>query len=158
MKRSDVTADVGLYLKVERPGSRLFGLGRGVVSLCELVEREGSLNRAAKVMGMAYSKAWRITKESEESLGFPLFVRMGAQGSRLTPEARALIDGYRSIERKLMDAADQALDEMFESLDATGLFFGEPATSLPLSASPELIEEVKMLDFHRKGYGSVDPE
>ena len=39
MKRRDVTADVGLYLKMERPGSRLFGLGRGVVSLCELVER-----------------------------------------------------------------------------------------------------------------------
>lgn len=39
--------------------------GGGCASLLEGVAEEGSLNRAAKRMGMAYSKAWRIVREAE---------------------------------------------------------------------------------------------
>ena len=39
--------------------------GRGIASLCLGVRETGSLNAAAKGMGMAYSKAWRIIKDTK---------------------------------------------------------------------------------------------
>ena len=50
--------------------------------LCRGVRDDGSLNKAAKNMGMAYSKAWRIMKQTEEAFGFNLINRDGAQGRR----------------------------------------------------------------------------
>ena len=41
--------------------------GRGIASLCIGVRDTGSLNAAAKSMGMAYSKAWRIIKDTGSS-------------------------------------------------------------------------------------------
>ena len=43
--------------------------GHGCVLLLQGIAREHSLNRAAKSMGMAYSKAWRIVNEAEGQLG-----------------------------------------------------------------------------------------
>ena len=41
--------------------------GHGCVLLLQGIAREHSLNRAAKSMGMAYSKAWRIVKRLKVS-------------------------------------------------------------------------------------------
>ena len=60
--------------------------GHGCVLLLQGIAREHSLNRAAKSMGMAYSKAWRIVNEAEGQLGCKLIERDGARGSTLTPE------------------------------------------------------------------------
>ena len=60
--------------------------GRGIADLCLGVRETGSLNAAAKGMGMAYSKAWRIIKETEAALGIQLLNRDGAHGSDLTDE------------------------------------------------------------------------
>ena len=46
--------------------------GHGCVLLLQGIAREHSLNRAAKSMGMAYSKAWRIVNEAEGQLGCKL--------------------------------------------------------------------------------------
>ena len=54
--------------------------GRGIASLCLGVRETGSLNAAAKGMGMAYSKAWRIIKETEAALDLQLLNRDGAHG------------------------------------------------------------------------------
>lgn len=43
--------------------------GRGVADLLHGIEKYHSLNQAAKEMGMAYSKAWRIVGEAEQALG-----------------------------------------------------------------------------------------
>ena len=55
--------------------------GGGCAALLEGVADEGSLNRAAKRMGMAYSKAWRIVREAEAHLNCELLTRDGARGS-----------------------------------------------------------------------------
>lgn len=55
--------------------------GHGCVLLLQGIAREHSLNRAAKSMGMAYSKAWRIVNEAEGQLGCKLIERDGARGS-----------------------------------------------------------------------------
>ena len=83
--------------------------GHGCVLLLEGVERERSLNRAAKSMGMAYSKAWRIVKEAEAQLGCALLDRDGARGSSVTPEGKRAIAAYEElqadIDRILADRA-----------------------------------------------------
>lgn len=74
--------------------------GPGVAELLENVRRLHSLRAAAQSMGMAYSKAWSITKTAEEGLGFKLLLsstggRNGG-GAVLTPEAEALLSAYRA--------------------------------------------------------------
>ena len=46
--------------------------GPGMVMLLREVERTGSLQKAAKNMNMAYSKAWKMLKGAEKEWGFAL--------------------------------------------------------------------------------------
>lgn len=59
------------------------------------VDKYGSLNRAAKEMGMAYSKAWNVLRLNESEFGIKFINRNGAHGSELTPEGRAFLEHYR---------------------------------------------------------------
>ena len=62
--------------------------GHGCVLLLQGIAREHSLNRAAKSMGMAYSKAWRIVNEAEGQLGCKLIERDGARVLEPRPHRR----------------------------------------------------------------------
>ncbi len=81
-------------------GARLFGPGPR--ELLERVESLGSLRAAAISMGMAYTKAFRMIKTAEESLGCSLTQKKiggaGGGGSTLTPEGRELLRRYRAFE------------------------------------------------------------
>ncbi len=61
---------------------------------------------------MAYSKAWRIIKDTEDSLGLKLLVRDGAHGSTLTEEGSRLVDAYLAIQDRLSREAQELFDEM----------------------------------------------
>ena len=82
------------------------------VELLEGVAEERSLNRAAKRIGMAYSKAWRIIKEAEEQLGCELLARNGARGSTLTDDGQRVLAAYRQLEQELNDLLDRRLPEL----------------------------------------------
>ena len=88
--------------------------GRGIASLCLGVRETGSLNAAAKGMGMAYSKAWRIIKETEAALDLQLLNRDGAHGSDLTDAGNKLLDAYLSIEAKLQREAEELFGEILK--------------------------------------------
>ena len=47
-------------------GEKVFG--SGVVEFLRKIEETGSLNRAARSMDLAYSKAWKILAEAEKRL------------------------------------------------------------------------------------------
>lgn len=51
-------------------------------------------------MGMAYSKAWRIVKETEEAFGMRLLHREGAHGSTLTEEGAFLLESFDQLEEE----------------------------------------------------------
>ncbi len=85
--------------------------GPGVAKLCLGVRDHGSLNAAAKAMRMAYSKAWRIIKDTEESLGVQLLLRDGAHGSTLTDEGNHILDSYLSIQEYLSSEAERLFNE-----------------------------------------------
>ncbi len=89
-------------LSIKNPKSESASLfGRGIADLCLGVRNLGSLNAAAKSMGMAYSKAWRIIKETEAALDIQLLNRDGAHGSTLAPEGDTLLDTYLDIDKKM---------------------------------------------------------
>lgn len=98
-----------IRLSITNPASESGSVfGRGIANLCLGVREAGSLNAAAKGMGMAYSKAWRIIKETEAALGIQLLNRDGAHGSTLTEEGDALLDAYISIDDQLQKDAEKA--------------------------------------------------
>ena len=88
--------------------------GRGVANLCMGVRELGSLNAAAKSMKMAYSKAWRIVKDTEAALGMQLLDRDGAHGSTLTEAGDKLLDAYIEIDAKLQEFAEQEFAKVFK--------------------------------------------
>ena len=90
--------------------------GRGIASLCLGVRETGSLNAAAKGMGMAYSKAWRIVKTAETNLGFELLKSVtggkGGGGAELTEDAKKFLTAYRRLEQSVRQFADEAFVEI----------------------------------------------
>lgn len=88
--------------------------GRGVATLCLGVREKGSLNAAAKSIHMAYSKAWRIVKETEAALGMQLLNRDGAHGSTLTKEGNELLDTYLALDAKLQASAEKEFAKHFK--------------------------------------------
>jgi len=82
-----------VHLWLETDGRMLFGLGR--IQLLEQVERLGSLNQAAKALGMSYRAAWGRIKSTEQALGEPLLAKAsGRKGYELTPLAVTLLRDF----------------------------------------------------------------
>ena len=86
--------------------------GCGVAQLLEGVDELRSLNKAAKRMGMAYSKAWRIMKEAEAQVGCALILRDGARGSTLTPEGAHMLDVYQTLQAEIDALIARRLPEL----------------------------------------------
>lgn len=74
----------------------------------------GSLNTAAKSMGMAYSKAWRIIKDTEAALDVQLLYRDGAHGSRLTEDCEQILAAYQAIEEQLQTQAEDSFEKQVD--------------------------------------------
>lgn len=96
-------------------GEKCFG--PGIAELLRRVERTHSLRAAAAEMEMAYSKAWRIVKETERALGFDLLCstaggRNGG-GAVLTEEGRAMLKKYDRFVLGLHAEARRLMDEIF---------------------------------------------
>jgi molybdate transport system regulatory protein len=95
-------------LWVEGNGTRFFG--PGPVELLQLIEETGSINQAAKKMGMSYKKAWEIVNRLNEIVGSAMVITAtGGEkggGSSLSDEAKQLIEWYQSLRerfRKFME-------------------------------------------------------
>lgn len=88
--------------------------GPGMSLLLRGIESTGSLQGAAQAMNMAYSKAWKMLKESEKAWGFMLTERetggRDGGGSTLTAQAIRLLEAYDAF----MDETRQELDRLFE--------------------------------------------
>lgn len=115
MHFADISPRIKLSLEA-KSGNDDAVFGRGVAQLCRGVERTGSLNKAAKEIGMAYSKAWRIIKHTEEAFSIQLLERNGAHGSTLTEEGRTLLDVYEQLQLDAGRYAEERLVAIAEGL------------------------------------------
>lgn len=135
---------------------RLFTAGKcfgpGMAALLSLVRERHSLRAAAAEMGMAYSKAWRILRDCEGALGFPLLdappAAATAGGAVLTAEAEALLSDYETFCRRLREEGDSLFSECFErwmnwkskraARPAALFFYISPFSQMPVSRKRRL--------------------
>lgn len=104
--------DFNVRIKVFAPeGDRKRAFGKGTAMLLRGVEEHHSLNKAAKEMGMAYSKAWKSLNATEDYLGLKLIERQAQHGSVLTEKGRRFLEIYEEAEKRAREAAS----EVFES-------------------------------------------
>lgn len=95
--------------------------GPGIAALLHRVQELHSLRAAAMSMGMAYSKAWTITKHAERQMGFPLLhSSTGGKGRRrrdADPGGRAACSRSTTISAaRLRDYGDRLFAEKFGSI------------------------------------------
>jgi molybdate transport system regulatory protein len=99
----------------EVDGEPVFGKGRRL--LLEAIDAHGSINRAAKKVGISYRKAWSHIKAMEARLGKNLVSRQtggkNGGGATLTNDARAFLRKFGSLEIELRELADRNFKSMF---------------------------------------------
>ena len=88
--------------------------GDGPYELLRRVEKTESLHQAARQMGMAYSKAWRMIWTLEKRLGFTLLERkaggVAGGGSKVTPEAKRFMKHYGRFRTDI----EKTLEKVFQ--------------------------------------------
>ena len=93
---------VKLRLWIEKDNKPVFGDGR--YELLRLIDKTGSMNKAAKELKMSYRKAWGDIKLMEERLGIKLVeTRTGGKGgggAKLTRDALKLLKNYDEFRKE----------------------------------------------------------
>ena len=132
--------------------------GEGPCRLLRCVEKTGSLRAAALEMEMAYSKASKLLKQAETTLGFPLTRRSAGGkdggGSILTPEGKRWLQQYEAYRDACVNANRELFRRYFPQtgcvIMASGLgkrfggnklmadFHGKPMIQRALDASETL--------------------
>jgi molybdate transport system regulatory protein len=91
--------------------------GRGRRFLLEAIERDGSINQAAKEINISYRRAWSYIKAMEERLGMKLVERQAGGrnggGATLTEEAREFLVKYREMEEGIREIVDERFNRIF---------------------------------------------
>ncbi len=102
---------------VAEQGHGYLGIGR--ICLLENIERFGSINRAAKEMGMSYKKAWKLVEDLNTLGNEPLVMSekggKAGGGTRLTAMGQWYVNRFRQLEQRLSDflqAESAAFDEL----------------------------------------------
>lgn len=103
-------------LKIVAPsdGNMPATIDEEAMRLCECVEETGSLNKAAKKMGMSYSRGWRILNRIETSFGIRILDTDGARGSVPTDDAKKLIEAFYLAQEAAEKAARETICSALE--------------------------------------------
>ena len=96
-------------LWIEGNGTRFWG--PGPVELLEHIEATGSINQAAKQMGMSYKKAWEIVNRLNAMTTSPLVITAtGGEkggGSSISTEARQMITYHHLLRERFQAFLEQ---------------------------------------------------
>ncbi len=83
-------------------------IGKGGAKILESIDKEGSIARAAKKLGMSYRFVWNYINRLENVLGEKVIIReRGGKfggGSRLTKLGKDLLEKYKRVEKKLEES------------------------------------------------------
>ena len=101
-----------IWLEVD--GEPVFGQGRE--KLLRLIQATGSINAAAKDMGIPYRKAWTYVDSMEKRLGFPLVTRLkggtGGGTSSLTAQAETLLQKFDLLRQGFDDIVNDKFRDL----------------------------------------------
>jgi len=94
-------------------------LGPGRVELMELIEKTGSINKAAAEMGMSYKKAWEMITAMNAQAAKPLVItQSGGEkggGSAITEEARTLIQYHTKLRQRFLAFLEKETQNLIDS-------------------------------------------
>ncbi len=123
-----------------------------LAELIRLVEREGSILSAARLLGIPYSRAWEMIARAERILGEQLIVARrggrGGGGARITPIARKLLEVYDNAKRRLQALVGPSNKTKFVAMgepDIIVAYSHDPLVELVLGAVREREYEVEGL-------------
>ncbi|MBM4054391.1 MAG: LysR family transcriptional regulator [Planctomycetes bacterium] len=106
---------VKIKIWLEDENGVAFAEGRRL--LLEAVDRLGSLNAAAKELGMSYRAAWGKIKATEKVLGAKLLKvttgGKGGGGAELTEDAKELIANFITFRDRLTAIAEKEFKRIF---------------------------------------------
>ncbi len=97
----------------DNKGNLLFGKGK--TEILELIEKEGSIAKAAKKMGLNYKKAWNHIKVLQQNLEDELVImEKGVKGgTKLTEKAKEYIKVYKQLEEEIQNFANERFKELY---------------------------------------------
>jgi len=106
-----------LTLRIRLAKEEIF-FGPGVVTLLNFIKNSESLNSAAKEMNLSYTKANKMIKVAEKSLGFKVLERkiggIGGGGSNLTPECIKFLEQYILFDQEVNEFSNGLFCEYFK--------------------------------------------
>lgn len=83
------------------------------IDILELVQVTGSINQAAKLIGISYQKAWNIIDIANKNSRLPLIIRIrgGASGggASVTHEGEKMIREFRLLEKHFENFINEAM-------------------------------------------------
>lgn len=103
-------------LWIEVDGEPVFGRGRRF--LLQAIDSHGSINQAAKEVGISFRKAWSHIKAMEERLGMKLVDRQAGGknggGAALTGDARMFLKNFEAMEEGIREIVDERFKKVFK--------------------------------------------
>ena len=89
----------------------------GLTMLMSRIEQTGSMKEACAMMGMSYSKGWKIVNRAEQELHYDLIVRRhgGDRGGKctLTEEGKSLLTRYENMNEDIRAYTKKRFREYF---------------------------------------------
>jgi molybdate transport system regulatory protein len=102
---------------LEENNEMVFGVGKSLI--LKAIDKEGSINQAAKKLNMSYRHAWSYIRSIEKRLGKQLITKIkggsGGGGALLTPYAKQLLQKFDKLQQEILRIANQKFKELFLS-------------------------------------------
>jgi molybdate transport system regulatory protein len=118
-RKNSPTRAISLRLRFRVMRGSEIAFGPGKAELLALIGQTGSINQAAKRMGMSYMRAWSLVQTMNRCFKGPLVLAAhggpGGGGAKLTEAGRQMLSLYRQLETKA-SAATRATSKKILSL------------------------------------------
>ena len=88
-------------------------IGEGRKEILDNIEKTGSINKTSKIMKMSYKGVWSKIKVTEDYLKFRIVETDRKLGSSLTKEGKDLLERYRAMRKKCIEAEEEIFEKTF---------------------------------------------
>ena len=88
-------------------------MGKGRMEILESIDHTGSINQTSKDMKMSYKTVWSKIKSTQDNFEKAVVHADKKNGTRLTIEGRKLLEKYRQLTKKCIQADDNIFKDIF---------------------------------------------